>query len=182
MPTRNDALRFVTDPSTSAEKLQTACEILGLDASGPPELVRGRLVSHVENLPAADAVVCLNPPPAALDALAAVHRFNEAFNRHDVDGIMAMMTPDCVFENTRPAPDGTRVEGAAAVRAVWERLFASSPQAHFEFTDMFGAGDRAVVLWTYHWVKESGPGHVRGVDVFRVRDGKIAEKLSYVKG
>ncbi len=27
-----------------------------------------------------------------------------------------------------------------------------------------------------------GEGHVRGVDVFRVRDGKVAEKLSYVKG
>jgi ketosteroid isomerase-like protein len=181
MPTRADALRFVTDPSTSAENLQRACEILGLDADGAPDLVRGRLVSHVEALPAADAVVCLNPA-AAPDALAVVRRFNDAFNRHDVDGIMAMMTPDCVFENTRPAPDGTRVEGAAAVRAVWERLFASSPQARFEFTDMFAAGDRALVLWTYHWVKDSGPGHVRGVDVFRVRDGKIAEKLSYVKG
>ena len=27
-----------------------------------------------------------------------------------------------------------------------------------------------------------GPGHARGVDVIRVRDGKVAEKLSYVKG
>ena len=119
---------------------------------------------------------------APVDTLAVVRRFNEAFNRHDVDGIMEMMTADCVFENTRPAPDGTRVEGAAAVRAVWERLFASSPQAHFEASDMFAAGDRAVVLWTYRWVKDSGPGHVRGVDVFLVRDGRVAEKLSYVKG
>jgi len=120
--------------------------------------------------------------PTDTETLAVVHRFNDAFNRHDVDGIMEMMTADCVFENTRPAPDGTRVEGAAEVRAVWERLFASSPQAHFECSDLFAAGDRAVVLWTYRWVKDGGPGHVRGVDVFRVRDGKIAEKLSYVKG
>jgi hypothetical protein len=28
----------------------------------------------------------------------------------------------------------------------------------------------------------SSGGHVRGVDVFRVRGGKVAEKLSYVKG
>ena len=45
-----------------------------------------------------------------------IERFNEAFNRHDVDAIMNGMTDDCVFENTRPAPDGTRITGQAAVR------------------------------------------------------------------
>jgi hypothetical protein len=35
-----------------------------------------------------------------------------------------------------------------------------------------------VQLWRYSWAD----GHVRGVDVIRVRDGKVAEKLSYVKG
>jgi ketosteroid isomerase-like protein len=181
MPTRAEALRFVQDPSTSADKLQRACEILGLDADGAADLLRSRLSGHVERLPAEEPVVCLNParPP---DALTVVRRFNDAFNRHDVDAIMALMTDDCVFENTRPAPDGTRIEGAAAVRAHWEQFFRNSPQARFEFGDMFAAGGRAVVLWTYHWVKDSGSGHVRGVDVFRVRDGKVAEKLSYVKG
>ena len=32
--------------------------------------------------------------------------------------------------------------------------------------------------WCYSW----NGGHVRGLDLFRVRDGKVAEKLSYVKG
>jgi ketosteroid isomerase-like protein len=123
-----------------------------------------------------------DPAAASLDALDVVRRFNDAFNLHDVDAIMAEMTADCVFENTRPAPDGTRVEGAAAVRETWVQMFARSPQARFEFADLFAAGDRVVGLWTYHWVKDGVAGHVRGVDVFRVRDGKIAEKLSYVKG
>jgi len=39
-----------------------------------------------------------------------------------------------------------------------------------------------VVRCAYSWVKEGKPGHVRGVDVFRVRDGQVVEKLSYVKG
>jgi hypothetical protein len=44
-------------------------------------------------------------------------------------------------------------------------------------------GDRAVVRWHYAWGQESGdPGHVRGVDVLRFRDGLVCEKLSYVKG
>ena len=32
--------------------------------------------------------------------------FNEAFNRHDVAGMMQPMSDDCIFENTGPAPDG----------------------------------------------------------------------------
>ena len=114
--------------------------------------------------------------------LATVHRFNEAFNRHDVDAVMALMTDDCVFDNTRPPPDGERIVGQAVVRAFWAEFFRRSPDARFETEEIFAAGDRCVVRWTYHWVKDGKPGHVRGVDIFRVRDGKVAEKLSYVKG
>jgi ketosteroid isomerase-like protein len=111
-----------------------------------------------------------------------IERFNEAFNLHDVDAIMGWMTEDCVFENTRPAPEGTRISGQRALRAFWEEFFRRSPQAHFETEELFASGDRCVVRWTYRWVRDGVPGHVRGVDVFRVRDGKISEKLSYVKG
>jgi hypothetical protein len=51
------------------------------------------------------------------ETLRAVERFNDALNRHEVDGVMAMMTEDRVFENTTPAPDDTRLEEHAAVRA-----------------------------------------------------------------
>ena len=114
--------------------------------------------------------------------ISAVSSFNEAFNRHDIDAVMALMTDDCVFENTRPLPDGQRYEGQAAVRAVWVNLFQRSPHARFETEEIFSADDRCVVRWIYHWVKEGKPGHVRGVDVFRVQNGKVAEKFSYVKG
>jgi ketosteroid isomerase-like protein len=110
--------------------------------------------------------------------LAAVARFNAAFDRHDVDGVMAAMTEDCVFENTGPAPDGERHVGAAAVRAVWQQFFEANPRAQFEIEDQFANGEQCVVRWRYTW----GSGHVRGVDIFRVRDGRVAEKLSYVKG
>jgi ketosteroid isomerase-like protein len=119
----------------------------------------------------------------AKETLEVIQRFNDAFNRHDVDAVMATMTEDCVFENTTPPPDGERYHGQAAVRAFWERFFASSPQAIFETEDMFAGGERCVVCWLYRWVEQDGKrGHVRGVDVFRVRDGKVAEKLAYVKG
>jgi ketosteroid isomerase-like protein len=116
------------------------------------------------------------------DALKVIERFNDAFGRHDVEGVMSAMTDDCVFESTEP-PDGGRYEGQTAVRAFWEEFFASSPGASFETEEAIGAGERVVVRWLYRWTGQDGTeGHVRGVDVFRVRDGKVAEKASYVKG
>lgn len=108
---------------------------------------------------------------------AAVARFAEAFDRHDVDAVMAAMTEDCVFESTGP-PDGERHVGKEAVRAAWTAFFLESADAVFEAEEQVVCGDRAIVLWRYTW--ESG--HVRGIDVFRVRDGLVAAKVSYVKG
>ena len=122
-------------------------------------------------------------PDPETATLAAVRRFLDAFGRHDVDGIMAAMTEDCLFENTWPAPDGERHAGQAAVRRFWDRFFRENPSAAFETEEMFAAGARCVVRWRYGWRAADGsPAHVRGVDVLRVRDGKVVEKLSYVKG
>ncbi len=114
--------------------------------------------------------------------LTAVENFNSAFNKHDVDAVMDAMTEDCIFENTSPIPDGTRLEGAVAVRAYWSRFFGSNPDAYFEAEDVFATGNRCVVRWIYHKTKDGKPWHLRGVDVFKVVDGKVAEKLAYVKG
>jgi predicted SnoaL-like aldol condensation-catalyzing enzyme len=105
--------------------------------------------------------------------------FNEAFNRHDVDAMMALMSPDCLFENTYPPPDGEKVSGQPAMREFWLRFFRSSPQAIIDIEEAFTSGDRGFQRWRYQW--EPG-GYVRGVDLFRFRDGMIVEKLSYVKG
>jgi ketosteroid isomerase-like protein len=90
---------------------------------------------------------------------------------------MAAMTEDCVFESTAP-PDGERYEGQDAVRAAWTAFFRDSADAVFEAEEQITSGNHVTVLWRYSW----DGGHVRGVDVFRVRDGLVAEKRSYVKG
>lgn len=72
---------------------------------------------------------------AANATLALIERFNDRFNAHDIDGFMALMADDCVFENTFPAPDGERYEGQAAVRGFWDRFFHDNPTAHFDAED-----------------------------------------------
>ncbi len=113
------------------------------------------------------------------ETMTAVNQFNDALNRHDLDAVMALMTDDFVLDTTWPPPDGQRITGQAAVRAYWEQMLQSSPDAHFETEEMFATGDRCTVRWRYTF---NGTQHIRGVDVLRVRDGKLAEKLAYVKG
>lgn len=116
-------------------------------------------------------------------ALRLVLDFNQAFNRHDVNGMMRLMSDECIFENTSPAPDGTRYVGKEAIARFWKDFFRQSPQARIEVEEIFGLGERCVMRWRYDWVDAEGkPGHVRGVDIYRVRNGLIYEKLSYVKG
>ena len=116
-------------------------------------------------------------------SLRIVLEFNEAFNRHDVAGMMKLMSDDCIFENTSPAPDGTVYSGKEAVTQFWQDFFRESPQAHIEIEEIFGMGMRCIMRWKYDWIDAAGQkGHVRGVDIFLVKDGLIAEKLSYVKG
>ena len=111
------------------------------------------------------------------ESMRAVDTFGAAFGRHDLDAALALITDDCVFESTSPAPDGVRYTGREAIRAVWQPI-VDDVKAGFEVEETIEAGDRVVQLWRYTW----DGGHVRGVDVFRVRDGLIAEKLSDVKG
>ncbi len=116
-------------------------------------------------------------------AVRLVLAFNEAFNRHDVRGMMDLMTEDCIFENTEPAPDGSVYRGKEAVTRFWQDFFQRSPRAHIEIEEIFGFGERCIMRWRYIWEEPDGKkGHVRGVDLFRVRQGLIHEKLSYVKG
>lgn len=122
-----------------------------------------------------------NPPPSP-STLDVVTRFNEALNRGDAAAVAALLTDDTVFENTGPVPDGARIEGRDAVAAHWARWIAANPGARIEAEEAIEAGDRCTLRWVYRKTREGRPWHLRGVDVFTVRDGKVAAKRSYVKG
>ena len=112
-----------------------------------------------------------------MSAIDVVEAFGAAWGAHDLDAALAMITDDCVFDATGPAPDGARHVGWSAVRGAWQAIFDDAGSC-FEAEETFEAGDRVVQLWRYSWEG----GHVRGVDIFTVRGDKVAQKLSYVKG
>ena len=93
------------------------------------------------------------------------------------------MSEDCVFDNTSPAPDGAVYSRKEALLLFWQDFFRASPHAHIDIEEIFGVRTRCIMRWKYSWEDPEGVrGHVRGVDIFLVKDGLINEKLSYVKG
>ncbi|MBN2092437.1 nuclear transport factor 2 family protein [candidate division KSB1 bacterium] len=116
-------------------------------------------------------------------AIRTVLEYKEAFNRHDVAGMMQLLSDDCIFESNGPAPDGTKYSGKDAITQFWQEFFHKSPHAHIGIEQIFGLGMRCVLRWRYEWVDTAGKkGHVRGVDIFQLRCGVIGEEVSYVKG
>jgi len=123
-----------------------------------------------------------NMPSPEQATRTAVANFNEAFNRHEAEGLPAFLTEDTVFEDTSPAPDGRRIQGKAAVVQFWRQWFVRNADARLEAEDVIVSANRATVLWVYRKTRDGQPWHLRGVDVFTVRDGKIVAKLAYAKG
>jgi steroid delta-isomerase-like uncharacterized protein len=114
--------------------------------------------------------------------VAMLEAFGDAWNRHDVDAIMAFMADDCAFETTAgPEPCGKRYEGRERVRQAFGRVFAMFPDAHFGDARHFVAGDRGLSEWRFTGTRDGARVEVDGCDVFTFRDGKIALKSSFFK-
>jgi len=113
-------------------------------------------------------------------ALRAVLEFTDALNRHDVAGMMRRVSETCVFESAGPPPDGAVYSGKEAIARFWQDFFRESPAARVEIEEAFGFGERCVLRWKWHGIP--GGGHLRGVGLFREKDGLIGEVFFYVKG
>jgi ketosteroid isomerase-like protein len=110
-------------------------------------------------------------------------RFAEAWNHHDADKILSMMTADCVmYLSAGPDPNGRRLVGRDAVNAAIIDLFNSLSDAQWSGATHFVAGDRGVTQWTFTATRPDGTKvNSVGCDVFTFRSGLIATKDSYRK-
>jgi len=119
----------------------------------------------------------------AFDGEAFVRRFMEVWNAHDVDGIMAQMADDVVFEPSFGGdPWGARYVGRAAVRAGIEKNFRDIPDIRWDELRRVVGDAHAVVEWTTTGTPREGrPFKVEGCDVLTLRDGLIVAKRSYRK-
>ena len=107
----------------------------------------------------------------------------DAFNRHDVVGVLACMTEDCVFEGAAgPEAYGARFVGHDAVGAAFEGVWKTFPDVQWANDRHFAADGLGVSQWTLVGTREDGKRiEADGVDLFTFRDGKIATKKGFRK-
>ncbi|MFQ6161228.1 nuclear transport factor 2 family protein [Sinorhizobium meliloti] len=109
-----------------------------------------------------------------------VKRFHNAFEKHRPEDLDDLIGEGCVLENTAPAPDGARYVGREACLDFWKGI-ASSANLVFEAEEIWASEDRGIIRWRLRW-GDNPADRVRGVNIMRVRDGKIVEGRGYVKG
>ena len=108
----------------------------------------------------------------------------EAFNRHDLDAIMAHFAEDCVLETPRgPDPWGRRFVGKSEVRQGLAARFEGIPDVHYEGDGHFVAGDRGLSEWTITGTTVEGERiEVRGCDLWTFgADDTVTRKDSFWK-
>jgi ketosteroid isomerase-like protein len=95
------------------------------------------------------------------DAMDMLRSICAAFDRHDLDAIMAHFAEDAVFESPR-GPDrwGQRFVGVDQIREAFAGRFSGIPDVRYQDDDHFVDGD--CDLWT-------------------IRDGKVVKKDSFWK-
>lgn len=107
----------------------------------------------------------------------------DAFNRHDVDGVMKCFADDCVFYTVGgPEAFGAKIEGASAISDAFSAVWAGMKDAHWDHHSHFVQGDRAVSEWTFSGTDADGMRvEAQGADLFTLRDGKIIIKQALRK-
>jgi steroid delta-isomerase-like uncharacterized protein len=117
-----------------------------------------------------------------------IERYNEAWNNHDVDAIVALHAPGMVFENHTA---GERAEGPR-VREHVASIFAAWPDIAFSTRRLYVCDDLVVQEWTASatHVSEMRRGEIvapasgkriewEGMDIIPFEDGLIKRKDVY---
>jgi len=116
-------------------------------------------------------------------AIEILRAITAAFDRHDLDGILAHFADDAVFEGPR-GPDrwGQRFTGKDAIREAFAARFSGIPDVHYREDEHFVDGDRGASEWTLSGTTAAGERiEVRGCDLWTFRDGRVVKKDSFWK-
>ena len=110
--------------------------------------------------------------------------WEQAWNEHDIDGVMELFHTDIVFEHWH----GARVSGKENLRAAWTPWFMNHGNFKFTTEDLIidETAQKVLYQWEFDWPSlergfEGRHEKRRGVDVIHFKDGKIIKKMTYSK-
>ena len=107
-------------------------------------------------------------------------RFTDAFNRNDLDAVMAFFSDDGVYDEF----NGKRNRGKAAVRAAFEPQFSGAfGKMEFLEDDIFvdAEAGKAMISWRCMLSINGKPTSWRGLDLLLFVDGCVISKRTYAK-
>tara|TARA_R110002167_G_scaffold161420_6_gene357632 strand:+ start:579 stop:995 length:417 start_codon:yes stop_codon:yes gene_type:complete len=107
--------------------------------------------------------------------------FTDAFNRDDLDGVMAYFTDDAVYDQF----DGSAATGREAIREAFAPQFSGAfGQMRFLQEDLFidAEAGKTMISWTCTLATKRGPAGWRGLDLLHFDgQGRLTAKLTYAK-
>jgi len=111
-----------------------------------------------------------------------VERFAEAFNRRDVDGLLACFTADATYRDLFYGPHA----GPAALRGMFERMFREGRDYRWSMDTIVMDDRRAAAEWTFSYtataaVPRSEGRSVRfsGMSIFELEGGRVRAYREY---
>ena len=115
--------------------------------------------------------------PTLLDAI------TDAYNRNDIDAVMAFFADDAVFDHAAgPDINGTRFSGLDTIRGIFEGLFNNVESVKWTPIDTRVYGDKAYC--EFHRVAKLKSGEIQdflSIDILTFREGLIIHKDTYYK-
>ena len=110
-------------------------------------------------------------------------RHADAWNDHDADALLNLMTEDCIYDASAGAlPHGAQVQGHPALRPAFQAIWTSVPDARWDNATHGLDGDTGFTTWTFRGTKANGGKiEVQGLDLLRFRGDKICHKDTYRK-
>ena len=105
----------------------------------------------------------------------------DAWNSHDADRVVALFTPDAVYEDV---PLGVANHGIAEIRAFAQGFFDAVPDSRIIYVSSFRAGKRGAIEWVFEGTdvgihKTGKRFSVRGMTALELHGQLITRNVDY---
>ena len=117
------------------------------------------------------------------ETLSLMQRHTDAWNDHDADALLKLMTEDCIYDASAGAlPHGAPSPGSPCAAPCFSGDLDERSDARWDNATHGLDGDAGFTTWTFRGTKaDGGKIEVQGLDLLRFRGDKICHKDTYRK-